>query len=80
VNGSVVLENRGGDRGGRGGSSQRRFGECSHDMFSGGKGGLVATKNRGQSRQVLFPLTLPAVPRPVVLFIISYEPETFDTT
>jgi hypothetical protein len=31
VNGSVVLENRGGDRGGRGGSSQQRFGECAHD-------------------------------------------------
>ena len=36
VNGSVVLENRGGDRGGRGGSSQQRFGECSHDHVFGG--------------------------------------------
>ena len=61
VNGSVVLENRGGDRGGRGGSSQQRFGECSHDHVFGG--GLVATKNRGQKSN--FYKIFPPSSRPV---------------
>ena len=65
VNGSVVLENRGGDRGGRGGSSQQRFGECSHDHVF--VKGVVATKNRGQVPEKLKSSSRPTGPVPLHL-------------
>ena len=69
VNGSVVLENRGGDRGGRGGSSQQRFGECSHDHVLKGVG--CHKKSRTKVKFIKSSRRRP---------VPSHEPETFDTT